>query len=69
MTAADRQRRRRRRLREGRIVARVELDEVEATDALVAAGLLDPNLADDPAAIEQALDAAEVVVIGRRVTT
>jgi hypothetical protein len=69
LSATERQRRRRRRQRDGRIVVRVELDEVEAEERLVAAGLLDPLADHDAKAIERALDDAEIIIVGRRVTT
>jgi hypothetical protein len=68
MTAAERQRRRRRRLRDGKIIVRVELDEVEAEEQLAAAGLLDPQRDHGRDEIERALDDAEIVIVGRRVT-
>jgi hypothetical protein len=55
-TAAARQRRRRReRERAGKILITVEAPEVELIEALKLAGFLDPNRADDPVAIQAAL--------------
>lgn len=53
-SAADRQRRLRRRRAAGRAVLRVEIDEVEHVERLIAAGFLDPHQCDDRDAIERA---------------
>ncbi|MBR1154183.1 hypothetical protein [Bradyrhizobium sp. JYMT SZCCT0428] len=46
-TNADRQRAHRRRLACGKIVLRVEVDDVAVTEALIAAGLLSQEEAED----------------------
>ncbi|WP_420564155.1 hypothetical protein [Thalassobaculum sp.] len=56
---AERQRRKRQLDREGIIVLRVAVPEVEASDILVRLGYLAPTAADDRAAIERA--AAELL--------
>jgi hypothetical protein len=52
--AAKRQARRRDRQRRGKLILQFEVDELATVSTLVAAGLLDPNLADNKHAIEQA---------------
>lgn len=63
-SAAERQRRCRHRRLCGRIVVKVELDEVALIDTLVRAELLDPARADDRDAIEGAFGRAIRAWIG-----
>jgi hypothetical protein len=53
--ARTRQRRRRERVRTGKIRLVVEADEIELVDRLTAAGFLHPADADDPAKVAAAL--------------
>lgn len=53
---AARQRRRRERMRDGKIVLTVEADEVALTEALVVGGFLDPAHVDDRARIAAAVE-------------
>lgn len=54
MTARDRQRRYRDRRRAGRRVLRIEVDDVDLAERLIASGFLARVDADDPAALARA---------------
>jgi hypothetical protein len=55
-TAAERQRRHRRRQRLGLSVVMIEVDEASIADTLVRTGFLSPLNADNPAAIRDAIE-------------
>lgn len=55
-TAAQRMRRWRARQRDGRIVLRLEVNEVDVTEGLVEFNLLDPMKTEDPQAVATALE-------------
>jgi hypothetical protein len=55
-SAAARQQRYRARVRDGRVVLTVEVDEVALSEALVATGFISPEYADDRQALETALE-------------
>jgi hypothetical protein len=54
-TAADRQRRSRRRRKAGKVLLRVEADEFRLVDALITSGRLDPDAGLSRAQVEKAL--------------
>jgi hypothetical protein len=56
MSAADRQRARRARIKAGRAVLRIEVDDVAVPEALVDAGFLHSFDADNREAIEKAIE-------------
>jgi hypothetical protein len=58
----------RERKRAGRILLRVEVDETELAIALTGAGLLDPNVADDKAALTTATEEALVIFCERELS-
>src|SRR5262245_8531865 len=58
----------RKRERNGRILLRVEADEAELAIALTDAGLLDPNVADDKAALTAAAEKALAVFCQRELS-
>jgi hypothetical protein len=60
--AAERQRKYRRRLRDGLIALRIAVDHVSICEALIAAGLLRPADYDDPRAIAAALERATIEI-------
>jgi hypothetical protein len=67
MTAdALRQRLHRARERTGKIVLRIEIDEVGLTEALIAAKMLDPRIDHDRAAVEAAVARMLELIIADR---
>lgn len=63
MSPAEKQKRYRQRVRDGRIVVRVELDAVDAAEALVRAGYLSAEDYDNAEQIGRALERAMVRLV------
>ena len=62
---ADRQRNYRKRQTAGKIILQIEISEVETVAALVAAGFLSPETADDKQAIAAAIERLVSMLVGR----